>query len=727
MNLQQTMPDGVAAQLKDPVVYSLYYDLTHTGEKADGILAMTEDAAFLFENGVLVKTVPIRDAEEFICEPGRGSGALLMKQDGEFRYLCGFTQGKLERFGKLAKMLTFTCETGRIPENDDPHDHICPKCGRPVTSRSGDCLYCAKKGAVFLRILKLGLPYKKKLIIGFASAFAIEFLMAMTPIVQRMLIDGYVIPQRAYLPGFLGVCALFAGAYAATLGLDIANEMCIHTLAIEVVTKLRVLVYDRIQALSMAQFLKRTAGEIITRMSKDIDAIQRFFHFYGRRFITHVFFIVLIAVILFLQNWRIALLVVLPVPLMLFLAVATGKRMHLTREVAWSAWSKSSSVLTDALGGVRVVKTFGTEQREINRFAEASDAWRVRITKAEVFWYKVIPALIYLLALGEVLVMLFGGKMVLGRTLTVGELVQFSAYVTMMYGRLRWMIFLPRSLSEVAVSAGKVFELVDERIDVTDRKGAVNREITGAVTFDNVSFGYSEYKPILKNVSFTVKPGEMVGIVGRSGVGKSTLINLLMRLYDVTGGSIRIDGEDLRDLSQECYRGQLGIVLQETFLFEGSVLENLTYARPDAPFEEVVLASKIANAHAFISKLPDGYHTRVGEKGYTLSGGERQRIAIARAILGNPRILILDEATSSLDTYTEKLIQDALGRLTEGRTTFAIAHRLSTLQNADRLLVFDQGRLVENGTHEELLRLKGVYYSLVMAQRQTSRMAPVQK
>ncbi|MFQ8600714.1 MAG: ABC transporter ATP-binding protein, partial [Oscillospiraceae bacterium] len=174
-------------------------------------------------------------------------------------------------------------------------------------------------------------------------------------------------------------------------------------------------------------------------------------------------------------------------------------------------------------------------------------------------------------------------------------------------------------------------------------------------------------------------------------------------------------------------RGQLGIVLQETFLYEGSVLENLTYARPDAPFEEVVLAAKIANAHAFISKLPDGYHTRVGEKGYTLSGGERQRIAIARAILGNPRILILDEATSSLDTYTEKLIQDALGRLTEGRTTFAIAHRLSTLQNADRLLVFDQGRLVENGTHEELLRLKGVYYSLVMAQRQTSRMAPVQK
>ncbi|MCQ2432793.1 MAG: ATP-binding cassette domain-containing protein, partial [Clostridia bacterium] len=251
---------------------------------------------------------------------------------------------------------------------------------------------------------------------------------------------------------------------------------------------------------------------------------------------------------------------------------------------------------------------------------------------------------------------------------------------------------------------------------------AVSMKIRGDITFDNVHFGYDDATEVLKGINLEVKEGEFIGIVGKSGAGKSTLINLVMRMYDVEDGCIRIDGTDIRDISQESLRSQIGVVLQETFLFSGSIYDNIAYAKPGATRDEIITASKIAGAHEFIMKLPDAYNTKVGEKGHTLSGGERQRISIARALLHNPRILILDEATASLDTETEKQIQDALQKLSKNRTTLAIAHRLSTLRNATRLIVIDKGKIAEVGTHEELIRMKGIYFNLVMAQRQMSKM-----
>lgn len=277
-------------------------------------------------------------------------------------------------------------------------------------------------------------------------------------------------------------------------------------------------------------------------------------------------------------------------------------------------------------------------------------------------------------------------------------------------------------LAQARVSAGKVFEILEENNDISDNENAVSLDIKGDIEFKNVYFGYKAYNPVLKDVSFSIKQGEMIGIVGHSGVGKSTLINLVMRLYDATSGQVLIDGTDVRDISQNSLRSQVGVVLQETYLFSGTVLDNIRYAKPDATFEEIVNAAKTANCHDFITRMPDGYNTVVGERGYNLSGGERQRIAIARAILHDPKILILDEATASLDTQTEKQIQDALDRLIKGRTTIAIAHRLSTLANADRLIVLKKGRVAEIGTHTELLQSKGVYYELVMAQKQTARL-----
>ncbi|MBR3588736.1 MAG: ATP-binding cassette domain-containing protein, partial [Clostridia bacterium] len=287
---------------------------------------------------------------------------------------------------------------------------------------------------------------------------------------------------------------------------------------------------------------------------------------------------------------------------------------------------------------------------------------------------------------------------------------------------LRWISTLPRRLGEVATSLIKIFEILDEKDGFEEEKNLISAKLDGDIVFENVRFGYKAYEPVLKDISFTVKQGEMIGLVGHSGAGKSTLINLIMRLYDADEGSISVGGTDIKAMNQWQYREKIGVVFQETFLFAGTIYDNIAYARPTATPGEIIAAAKTANAHEFIMKLPDGYNTIVGEDGHNLSGGERQRVSIARAVLRNPEILILDEATSALDPETEGIIQDALAKLVKGRTTFAIAHRLATLRNADRLIVIEKGKIAEAGTHRELLLEDGIYAKLVMAQRQTAKL-----
>jgi ATP-binding cassette subfamily B protein len=305
--------------------------------------------------------------------------------------------------------------------------------------------------------------------------------------------------------------------------------------------------------------------------------------------------------------------------------------------------------------------------------------------------------------------------------MTQGELMQFISYAGMLLGPLSWMSFLPRRIVHMTTSLERIYDILDEKPEIANCDRPVTKEIEGSVSIENITFGYNSYEPVLEDLTLKVEKGEMIGLVGSSGCGKSTLINLIMRLYDVDEGAIYIDGVNVKKLDVAAYHSQIGVVLQETFLFAGTVLDNIRFSKPDATMYEIISAAKHANAHEFICKLPDGYNTYVGEKGHMLSGGEKQRIAIARAILGNPKILILDEATSALDTESEYQIQQAFERLREGRTTFAIAHRLSTLKNADRIAVIDKHRVVELGSHNELLKLKGIYYGLVMAQLEMNK------
>lgn len=369
-----------------------------------------------------------------------------------------------------------------------------------------------------------------------------------------------------------------------------------------------------------------------------------------------------------------------------------------------------------------MVKTFGNEKREIEKFSSASKALADVAVENEHIWALLYPVIGFFMGSGNFIVLFFGGKMVIDGTMSAGELWSFTLLLSYVYKPLDWFAYLPRWIADVTTSLVKIYEVLDEKPQVGDMKNAEKYPISGEIEFDGVGFGYKSYEPVLKDVDLKIKPGEMIGLVGHSGAGKSTMINLVMRLYDVDSGVLKIDGKDIREFDQYYLRENMGVVFQETFLFSGTVYDNIAYAKPSAEPEEIFAAAKAANAHDFIIELKDGYNTVVGENGYNLSGGERQRVAMARAILRDPKILILDEATSALDPETESNIQQALGRLVKNRTTIAIAHRLSTLRHADRLVVLENGRIAEVGSHAELIKKKGIYYNLVMAQRQTSKL-----
>jgi ATP-binding cassette, subfamily B, bacterial len=390
----------------------------------------------------------------------------------------------------------------------------------------------------------------------------------------------------------------------------------------------------------------------------------------------------------------------------------------------WHQWSRLSGTLNGVLQGTRVVKAFHGENREVARFNRRISELATSGYTAESNWATFFPLVTFTMAMSTIVVWYVGGRGVLAGVMTLGELTAFLAYVARLENPMMMLQRIIDWSSRALTAAERVFEVMDTPEDISNAKDAVKLpHIEGAVSFKDVHFGYEKAREVLHGIDLEVKAGEMIGLVGHSGAGKSTMINLLMRFYDPTQGRIEMDGVDLRRIDLEDFRRQVGVVLQESYLFPGSIKDNISYGRPEASAEEIIQAAKAANSHDFIVNFPDGYDTYVGERGQRLSGGERQRIAIARAILHNPRVLILDEATASVDTETERMIQEALEHLIEGRTVFAIAHRLSTLRNADRLVVIHDGRIAEVGTHDELLSKEdGIYRKLVEMQQEVNKL-----
>ncbi|MBR4205802.1 MAG: ABC transporter ATP-binding protein [Clostridia bacterium] len=718
----------LAPELKEEdILLPVDFNLTPTAKKrrTDGIALLTKDRILVFADGEKTGDIPLSELEEVALRKGIGCCFLeYRKKDGSWHILCRADNQYVDLYAAAAKEISRFLEGGEISYDYEKEiDNRCPICHRQYRPGSNVCEHCVDKKHYIKRLWDISKSSHHLIYLSIAFYFVIAAINLVPPYINRILVDDYIkAAEMPKLAGYLAVIAAMFGVYILQKLLGMTRSIFLIRASNRITVTLRELVFDKIQKMSIARISKRTSGELMNRVSNDTGELSRFISNDLGAMTEQILILLAVSIYLFSYDWRLALMIILPTPIVISSYRLFHSFMRHVFHRGWQLDSRENSILHDTFSGIRVVKAFGMEKREISRFDKVSRDLRDTRILTEHFFAKIQPFLNFLMSVGEYFLLYYVGNKIIGGTMTLGEMSQFSAYVSIIYGPLRWLSWLPRRLTRTMTSIVKIFDVVDESVDIADKTDAIDHRIDGTITLDNVSFGYDKTSTVLKHISVEIKPGEMIGIVGKSGVGKSTLINLVMRMYDVTEGAIRIDGIDIRDISQDSLRSQIGVVLQETFLFSGTIYDNIAYAKPTATRDEVITAAKIAGAHGFIMKLPNAYNTKVGERGHTLSGGERQRVAIARALLHDPRILILDEATAALDTETEKQIQDALQKLTADRTTLAIAHRLSTLRNANRILVLDKGELAEIGTHDELMRKQGIYYGLVMAQRQMSRM-----
>lgn len=703
-------------------LHGMYYDLDETGTTVHGRLCLEDGRIECYANDKLLWSRPAGELRDLKLTALVGCNLIECTENGEDSVLCRLTMRDMKRAAEFCKMVNYYNETGRETDMRAIRESYCPKCGKPYPYGSEVCVFCANKTKTFMRLLGYLGPYRNPMIISGIMLTISNILYLAFPILNQQLIDNYLKPRKGTAWDIILIAIMMLAARGAGQVMYIISSRISVRAGSGFSNRLRNIAYEKIQLLSLSSMSKKNTGDLLKRITQDTQRIRDFITDQGRWAFEQAAVFVVVAVILIVTNPILALMVFVPVPFALYATAKLWRFTMIRYNRQWRLYSRSNAILHDIIKGIRVVKSFGNEEREIKKFGKTCKDLADISAKNEQLYSIVFPIIGFIIGFGEFFVLYFGGEAVLGKSLTIGELVKFTMYIAYIYGPLRWVSMFPRWFADTMTSVIKLFEIYDEEPEITNVHEARDMRFRGEVQFSHVTFGYKAYEPVLKDIDIRIEPGEMIGVVGHSGVGKSTFINLLLRLYDVNEGQILIDDVDIRDISLSSLHENIGVVFQETFLFAGSIYDNIVYAKPDVSREEVIAAAKIANAHDFISVLPDGYNTLVGENGYSLSGGERQRVAIARAILRNPTMLILDEATSSLDVETESIIQEAMGRLIKGRTTIAIAHRLSTLRNADRLFVFDKGQLAEVGTHLELIRKKGIYYKLVMAQRQTAKL-----
>ena len=712
---------------------TLEVDLSADLRFATGQVILTEQRLLACEPGTSTwREWPLTDGLQLRLLEHGGVGTLELHDSAQRLALWRFTLGVhaaalrlVQRFDQ--QLVRLAHRASHAPQEALDHEPAqCPTCLSMLPSNVDECPLCARTQPaqistwVLLRLWRFARPYKGQLAAGFALTMASTAATLVPPYLTIPLMDDILIPFQngqkietslvlMYLSGLL-VSALLAW------GLGWARTYILALVSERIGADLRTTTYEHLLRLSLDYFGAKRTGDLMARIGSETDRINVFLSLHALDFVTDVLMIFMTAAILFSINPWLALVTLVPLPFIGWMIHAVRDRLRTGFEKIDRVWSQVTNVLADTIPGIRVVKAFAQEKREAQRFHDANQHNLQVNDKLNKTWALFTPTVSLLTEIGLLVVWGCGIWLVAHSQITVGVLTAFIAYIGRFYGRLDSMSRIVSVTQKAAAGAKRIFDILDHVSNVPDPAQPVKIDnVNGAIALRQVSFRHGS-RVIIRKLDLDIRPGEMIGLVGHSGSGKSTLANLICRFYDVSDGSIQLDGVDIRRLAVADYRSHIGLVLQEPFLFFGTIAENIAYGKPDATRAEIMAAARAAHAHEFILRLVHGYDSLVGERGQGLSGGERQRISIARALLIDPRILILDEATSAVDTETEKEIQKALDNLVQGRTTIAIAHRLSTLRKADRLVVLDRGEIVEIGSHDELMQRQGAYWRLYEAQ-----------
>ncbi|HET6879072.1 MAG TPA: ABC transporter ATP-binding protein [Pirellulales bacterium] len=673
---------------------------------------------------------PLDSVTSLGAAPQAGVGTLELLATGERLAHWHYTIGRSSNADRLVQQFAafrHSALTGRDGgrSREEPRKSCCPDCGAELPAESLDCPFCAagktsRPARSLFRLLRFARPHGRTVAWGFTLTLAGTAAGQIPPYLTMPLVDRVLIPFQTGENVSFGIvkwylAALFLAAVLAW-AFNWARTYVLAWVFERIAADLRTYTYGHLQRLSLEYFGGQRTGDLMARVSTDTERICDFLSLNLLDFGTDLIMMTMTASILFYINPWLAIDTLVPFPFLGWMILHVRERLRKGFLEAGRVWGDMTSVLADTIPGIRVVKAFAQEQREIERFRHSNDQVLAANDRVNRVWSFFGPAVTLSTEVGLLVIWAFGAWMISKGQIKVGVLTAFTAYMARFYARLDSMSRMVAAVQRAAASAQRIFEILDQVPSVREPENPVDASrLQGEIELRHVGFQYGN-REVLSNVNLIIRPGEMIGLVGPSGSGKSTLVNLVCRFYDVNEGAVLVDGQDIRGFALEEYRRHIGIVLQEPFLFYGTIAENIAYGRPDASHAEIIAAARAARAHEFILRLPDGYDSIVGERGQKLSGGERQRISIARALLIDPKILILDEATSAVDTETEREIQLALDNLIRGRTTIAIAHRLSTLRRADRIVVLEHGKIVEIGQHDDLLERQGAYARLHRAQ-----------